>query len=279
MEEKKVVVHQFKFGSQLFWLVIGLTFFYFAIKKNPTKEDFVKEVVNQYAKKEVGLSPAAAGLLSNFSKGIIGSNLNSMIERNDLLVFSSYSLSYSNENFEIKLSGIGFWDYIYLDSSSHIRTIRPNLSFKNSTSDTICYALAYPDTNGTDKYISIGWWSIAPNKTRKIVIPAICDKEGEFYYFAYAGSFEWSGKNYGNRFSVNDTAKFEFTFEKNPSDDYVTRSFRKLEYSNENGWTKNVNFSRSNADKQKKRKVDTEDDNTTQEKEKEYNPADDESLM
>ena len=279
MEEKKVVVHQFKFGSQLFWLVIGLTFFYFAIKKNPTKEDFVKEVVNQYAKKEVGLSPAAAGLLSDFSKEIIGSNLNSMIERNDLLVFSRYSLSYSNENFEIKLSGIGFWDNIYLDSSSHFRAIRPKVIFKNSTSDTIWYALAYPDTNGTENYNSRGWREIAPNKTDEFVIPEICDKNGEFYYYCSGGSFEWSGKNYGNRFSVKDPDAFQFTFEKNPSDDYVTRSFRKLEFSKENGWTKNVNFNRSNADKQKKREVNTEDDNTTQEKEKEYNPADDESLM
>ena len=90
-------------------------------------------------------------------------------------------------------------------------------------------------------------------------------KDGEFYYFADAdgGSLDWSGGKYGNRFSVNHPDKFEFTFKKNPSDDYVTESFRKLEYSNDNGWTKNVNFSRSNADKQKKREVNTEDDNTS----------------
>jgi len=251
MEEKKEVTHQFKFGSQIFWLVVGLTFFYFAIKKNPTKEDFVREVVKQYAKQEGGLAPATANLLASFAKELIGSDLNTAIERNDLLVFSTYKLEYSNEKFELRLSGTGFWENIFLDSTSYFRTLRPKVSFVNTTSDTIYLAVAFPDDKNKGQYISQGWYPVAPNESYEREIPLASDENGGFYYYGDNSTYSWSGGSKGVHFSVNHPDAFQYTFNKNPDESYTQESFRKLSKSSDAGWTKRVELSSSNADKKK----------------------------
>ncbi len=130
----QIVVHKSNWGFQLFFLILGCILVYFLIKKNPEKEDFIKEAIKQYSLKELGMSRAEANGAAEVSTSLIGEYIEPFIERKDFVLFSTYDVYFKNENFKMKVKAFGLWDHVIFYEGS-VKKLKPTISDQDYAKD------------------------------------------------------------------------------------------------------------------------------------------------
>jgi hypothetical protein len=114
-EENKpqIIIHKSNWAKQLIIAVVVLVFFFFAIGKNPSKSDFIQGCVKEYLKKEQSFGSSTSNYVSEITTGIFGSWFEPLVEREDYLVFSKFSVEIDNDEFKMKIKAFGFWGNIF----------------------------------------------------------------------------------------------------------------------------------------------------------------------
>jgi hypothetical protein len=111
-KQKTIVYHHSSWVRQLLFGFALLFLLFISFLKNPTSDDFVKELESKYNEKfknELKQNGLAAGVFGMFSNAL-DFYLNSNYKRSDLIFFSIYLREVENTP---NVIAIGFWDNFY----------------------------------------------------------------------------------------------------------------------------------------------------------------------
>lgn len=165
-KQNTIVYHQSNWVRQFIIGLALLFLFFLSFLKNPTNDDFIKELENRYQEKfktELKQEGLMAGILGLFSSGL-DFYLNSNYKRSDLIFFSIYHREVANTP---KVIAIGFWNnFFFLEepfpsSSENVNKV----SVYENTEESLIHFLEIEKITGGPGALFNGIGSISQDDT------------------------------------------------------------------------------------------------------------------
>jgi len=117
-ESRQVIIHKSDWASQVIKVIVVLLLIAFSIKSNPTKKDFIAEVISQLAKSKGKLDLSTSNAIGELGSNEFSEYIEPFVKRRDFLLFSYYEVDLKNDKFEFTTSAFGIWNSIFLDEES-----------------------------------------------------------------------------------------------------------------------------------------------------------------
>lgn len=149
----KIVYHKSNWGYQALMVSVVLLLLLFSYSKNPTKEDFMNEVVSKYYAKVS--SDIQQNGLSSILESLLGTSLDILkdpsVDRNDFLIFSKFRFR--------DIEAIGFWGNIYFTKGNNNPEIQ---STQQQPSQQRPIGESYENTaEGLRSFLNANWVEIS----------------------------------------------------------------------------------------------------------------------
>jgi hypothetical protein len=119
-DNTQVVIHKSNWGSQLINVIIVVIVIFLSITNNPTKKDFISQVVSELAKKQAGLGVSMSNAIGDYSANTFGDLIEPFIVRRNFLLFSTYEIDFNNQEFTLHASAFGLWGNIIVSGTPNI---------------------------------------------------------------------------------------------------------------------------------------------------------------
>ncbi len=162
-KQPQIIIHKSNWGKQFIFAVIALVVFFALMMKNPSKSDFVQACVKEYLKKGQSMDPSTSNLISELTTKMFGAWFEPLVERDDFLIFSSYSIEIDNSEYKMQIKAFGIWGKIIF-SEATMQSKQPEKEQQNNqsnqeeipnqpTGDLNCGGLEYKYENSYSGFI------------------------------------------------------------------------------------------------------------------------------
>ena len=88
--------------------------------KNPNRSDFVQACVKEFLKQDKNMDASTSNLVSEITSNVFGTWFEPLVERDDYLVFSMYTVDINNDRYKMKITAVGIWGKIIFTDFSKV---------------------------------------------------------------------------------------------------------------------------------------------------------------
>ena len=267
-ESTQVIIHKSDWANQFIKIGIFIFLLFALIKTNPTKQDFIKEVITvKLNSGENKLGKSIANAIGQFSYNTIGGLIEPFVIRKDFIIFSTYEIQFKYKDISINTSAFGILNYFLFDDKDKSSSTPSNNAFNNNINKTDSIkketieksnVVINAETKKAEKKVdskkiiidagnlervdvafgyywngewySKGWYTAYTNKPYTLTFPTGFNLKYIYWYANYPGGVWKEGATNEKYFCIKNSGPFDF---KNQNNCNNKVGFTKQELNNE----------------------------------------------
>ena len=196
--QPQIIIHKSNWGKQLIVVIIFLVILVALMVKNPNRRDFVQACVKEFLKQDKNMDASTSNLVSEITSNVFGTWFEPLVERDDYLVFSMYTVDINNDRYKMKITAVGIWGKIIFTDFSKVDNETIDISDPENieiTEDAADYDFYYDDTDDSvHSFFKINGESIIYEEWTDMddLYPyEIYDNDDNYYYIKGQDKRDW----------------------------------------------------------------------------------------